>query len=108
MTVMEPTLPAIGKHSSEKDVTNNSEPLNKTPDNQATLRCCVESALKNYFTQLDGQPVTDLYNLVLAEIEAPLMESVLKHTRGNQTQASIMLGLNRGTLRKKLKTYGLN
>ncbi|HFB66854.1 MAG TPA: DNA-binding transcriptional regulator Fis [Aeromonadales bacterium] len=105
---MEPTLPAIGKHSSEKDVTNNSEPLNKTPDNQATLRCCVESALKNYFTQLDGQPVTDLYNLVLAEIEAPLMESVLKHTRGNQTQASIMLGLNRGTLRKKLKTYGLN
>lgn len=108
MTVMEPTLSEFSKPLTDKDVTNSSESLNKTPANQATLRCCVESALENYFTQLDGQPVTDLYNLVLAEIEAPLMESVLKHTRGNQTQASIMLGLNRGTLRKKLKTYGLN
>lgn len=75
---------------------------------QPTLRSCVENALSNYFSQLEGQPVTDLYNLVLAEIEAPLVESVLNYTKGNQTQASIMLGLNRGTLRKKIKMYGLN
>ncbi len=72
-----------------------------------TLRYSVESALKDYFIQLEGQQVTDLYNLVLAEVEAPLLEAVMSHTRGNQTQASILLGLNRGTLRKKLKTYGL-
>jgi len=75
---------------------------------QPTLRSCVENALTNYFSQLEGQQVTNLYNLVLAEIEAPLLESVLRFTKGNQTQASVMLGLNRGTLRKKLKMYGLN
>lgn len=75
---------------------------------QPTLRNCVESSLRNYFQQLDGLPVTGLYELVLAEIESPLMEAVMDYTRGNQTQASKLLGLNRGTLRKKLKTYGLN
>lgn len=73
-----------------------------------TLRESVEIAMKNYFSQLEEQQPVDLYNLVLAEIEAPLMESVMKFTRGNQTKASEVLGLNRGTLRKKLKTYGLN
>ena len=42
-----------------------------------------------------------------AEVEAPLLEEVMAYTRNNQTKASIMLGLNRGTLRKKLKQYGL-
>lgn len=72
-----------------------------------TLRDSVEKALQNYFDHLDGQPVTDVYNMVLSEIEAPLLESVMRYTRDNQTKASIILGLNRGTLRKKLKQYGL-
>ena len=72
-----------------------------------TLRDSVEIALKNYFAQLDGAPVTDVYQLVLSEVEAPLLEQVMKYTRNNQTKASTLLGLNRGTLRKKLKHYGL-
>lgn len=72
-----------------------------------TLRDSVEHALKNYFEQLDGAPVKDVYQLVLSEVEAPLLEQVMKYTRNNQTKASVMLGLNRGTLRKKLKQYGL-
>jgi Fis family transcriptional regulator len=72
-----------------------------------TLRDSVSIALKNYFQHLDGQPVTDVYNLVLSEVEAPLLEEVLRHTRNNQTKAAVLLGLNRGTLRKKLKQYGL-
>lgn len=72
-----------------------------------TLRDEVEKALHNYFAQLDGAPVTDVYQLVLSEVEAPLLEQVLKYTRNNQTKASTLLGLNRGTLRKKLKQYGL-
>lgn len=72
-----------------------------------TLRDNVEKALQNYFSHLDGQPVSDLYQLVLAEVEAPLLESVMSYTKDNQTKASAILGLNRGTLRKKLKQYGM-
>lgn len=72
-----------------------------------TIRDNVYKALRNYFAHLDGQPVTDVYGMVLSEVEAPLLETVMEYTRGNQTKASILLGLNRGTLRKKLKTYGL-
>ncbi|ROS01530.1 DNA-binding protein Fis [Sinobacterium caligoides] len=72
-----------------------------------TLRDSVETALNNYFAHLDGQPVTQVYDMVLAEVEAPLLERVMKYTRNNQTKASVILGLNRGTLRKKLKQYDL-
>lgn len=74
---------------------------------QQTLRDNVERALRNYFAHLDGQEVTDVYQMVLSEVEAPLLETVMEYTRGNQTKASVLLGLNRGTLRKKLKQYGL-
>ena len=72
-----------------------------------SLRQNVEVAVGNYFDQLDGQMVTDVYDMVLQEIEAPLLEAALKYTRNNQTLASSVLGLNRGTLRKKLKRYGM-
>lgn len=72
-----------------------------------TLRDSVEKALQNYFDQLDGQLVENIYDMVLSEVEAPLLETVMKYTRDNQTKASVVLGLNRGTLRKKLKQYGM-
>ncbi|MEE8058602.1 MAG: DNA-binding transcriptional regulator Fis [Pseudomonadales bacterium] len=82
--------------------------LSNAPVAQAqTLRDSVSTALNNYFAHLDGQEVTDVYAMVLSEVEAPLLEEVMKYTRRNQTKASILLGLNRGTLRKKLKQYGL-
>lgn len=71
------------------------------------LRVCVRNALANYFRQLDGHPTTGLHQFVLAEVEAPLLEAVLEHTGGNQSRASEILGINRGTLRKKLKDYDL-
>jgi Fis family transcriptional regulator, factor for inversion stimulation protein len=74
---------------------------------QQSLRGCVEQAMENYFKHLDGQPVSDVYEMVMAEVEAPMLEIVLKYTRHNQTRAAHVLGLNRGTLRKKLKQYGL-
>lgn len=85
------------------------EPLTTAAGNgqTVTLRDSVEHALENYFSQLDGAPVTDVYQLVLNEVEAPLLEKVMEYTGDNQTRASAMLGLNRGTLRKKLKQYGL-
>lgn len=82
--------------------------LTHAPVSQAqTLRDSVAIALNNYFQHLDGQPVTDVYQMVLSEVEAPLLEEVMKYTRNNQTKASVLLGLNRGTLRKKMKQYGL-
>ena len=71
------------------------------------LRESVAIAVNNYFAHLDGQAVTEVYDMVLQEIEPPLLEAVLKYTRNNQTRASLVLGLNRGTLRKKLKRYGM-
>ena len=71
------------------------------------LRDSVKQALKNYLSQLDGQDVNDLYELVLAEVEHPTLDTVMQYTRGNQTRAATMLGINRGTLRKKLKKYGM-
>lgn len=80
--------------------------LNNDTQNQS-LRACVQTTMENYFRHLDGQMVTDVYDMLLAEIEAPMLEVVMKHTRQNQTKASEILGLNRGTLRKKLKRYSL-
>ncbi len=83
----------------------NSEPAPQ-PQPQ-TLRDSVSAALNSYFANLDGQEATDVYQMVLSEVEAPLLEEVMKYTRNNQTRASQLLGLNRGTLRKKLKQYNL-
>ena len=72
-----------------------------------TLRSEVEKALRRYFDHIEEEPVTDLHRMVISEVEIPLFEAVLKHTGNNQSKASVMLGLNRGTLRTKLKSYGL-
>lgn len=71
------------------------------------LHEAVDVAMRRYFTHLDGESVTDLYAMVLAEVEAPLLAAVMEYVAGNQTRAATMLGLNRGTLRKKLKQYEL-
>lgn len=71
------------------------------------LRDSVKQALRNYLSQLNGQDVNDLYELVLSEVEHPMLDMVMQYTRGNQTRAANMLGINRGTLRKKLKKYGM-
>src|SRR5690554_6255483 len=67
----------------------------------------VHTAMRRYFTHLDGSTVTDLYAMVLTEVEAQILASVLEYTQGNQTRAAEILGLNRGTLRKKLKQHDL-
>lgn len=72
-----------------------------------SLRDSVELAVSNYFQHLEGQDSTDVYEMVMSEVETPLLEVVMKYTRHNQTKAAQVLGLNRGTLRKKLKQYGL-
>ena len=86
-----------------------------TPRNGATtvrvknrpLRDYTEEALQKYFGDLNGHRPGDLYELVLGEIEEPLFKTVLDYTKGNQSVAAEILGINRATLRKKLRHYQL-
>jgi Fis family transcriptional regulator len=71
------------------------------------LRQCVQQALENYFRHLDGHAPHDLYSLVINEVEPPLLEATLRYADGNQSRAAELLGMNRGTLRKKLRHYGI-
>lgn len=75
--------------------------------NSKTLRKHTEDALVEYFSTLNGDRPGDLYDLVLGEVEEPLFKAVMDYTQGNQSQAAGILGINRGTLRKKLKTYSI-
>ena len=98
--------PAIDRDESRTESTPQLKEVSQTRGQ--SLRESVAIAMEEYFHELDGQPAADIYQMVLAEVEAPLLESVMRHVKGNQTKASIMLGLNRGTLRKKLKQYRIN
>jgi Fis family transcriptional regulator len=74
---------------------------------QPALRECVARAVRRYLADLDDHDVVDLYDVVLREIEAPLFAEVMRHCEGNQTRAAAALGINRATLRKKLRQYKL-
>ena len=65
----------------------------------------IDLALEQYFHDLDGEAPGALYDMVLARVEKPLLEVVLDYAGGNQTRAADLLGLNRNTLRKKMKMY---
>lgn len=67
----------------------------------------VTETLEQYFNDLDGQDTTDLYEMVLQQVEKPLLEFVLQHTQQNQSQSAQILGINRNTLRKKMLKYQL-
>jgi len=71
------------------------------------ISACVRGALEAYFKDLDGQPPHAVYDMLLACVEKPMLEYVLNHANGNQSKAADILGLNRNTLRKKLKQYNL-
>ena len=74
-------------------------------DRQEPLREAVRDALAHYFDQLDGTAPNDLHQLVMQQVERPLLEVVMEHTGGNQSKAATLLGISRSTLRKKLAMY---
>lgn len=74
----------------------------------AQLYNAVKHSIRRYLYELDGTQPHDMYDLVLKQVEQPLLEAILEHTKGNQSKAAEYLGLNRGTLRKKLRTYNLH
>ena len=71
------------------------------------LQKTVKQVVSTYLEGLQGRTVINIYDMVLNEIEPPLLETVMRYSNGNQTKASIALGISSGTLRKKLKEYNL-
>jgi Fis family transcriptional regulator len=79
----------------------------RASNSKKPLRKHTEDAIQQYFASLNGDRPAELYDLVIGEVERPLFEAVMNYTRGNQSQAAAILGINRGTLRKKLITYSI-
>ena len=71
------------------------------------LADCVKRSLERYFKDMDGEKPTSIYEMVLKNVEKPMIEMVLGQAKGNQTLAAQMLGINRNTLRKKITEYRL-
>ena len=109
MTRAEPLPTPINTQTSPGASAESTAALATAPASvpQGSLRDAVTVAVRHYLDGLDGQLSTDVYQMVLAQIEEPLLTEIMAYTRNNQTKASRMLGLNRGTLRKKLKQYNL-
>lgn len=75
-----------------------------------SVRCLsdnVREAMEKYFDDLEGHEPQDLYDLFLTQVEKPLFEKVMHHTGGNVSRAAQLLGLNRATLRNRLKKYDI-
>ncbi len=79
-----------------------------TRDRKGPIASCVKSSMERYFHDLNGTKVSDVYEMVLHEVERPLLEIVMKHAKSNQCKAAEILGINRNTLRKKLKLHKLD
>ena len=79
----------------------------KKPSGPPPLRDSASEAIGHFLETLDGEPCSEFYNMVLHQVEEPLLKAVLDYTQYNQSHAAAMLGLNRGTLRKKLRQHGL-
>lgn len=95
------------KSSRKKSAKKHSTKTAKVGVKNKTLSALTGEALDGYFRKLNGHKPGDLYQLVLGEVEKPLFKAVLEFTNGNQSEAAEILGINRGTLRKKLRTYNL-
>ncbi len=68
---------------------------------------CVRRNLDRYFLDLDGEKPCAIYDMVLAQVERPMLEVVMREANGNQTVAAGLLGINRNTLRRKLQEHQL-
>lgn len=91
---------------SKNDISTTTIEISLPQPESTILRNTVRESLRQYFVQLENTPPANLYELVLEEIEVPLLEAVLKHVKQNQSKAARLLAMSRGTLRKKIQ-YGL-
>lgn len=77
--------------------------MNAIKENE--IASCIRKAIGSYLNDLDGEKPGNLYSMVIQSVEKPLIEIAIQHTKGNQTQAAELLGINRNTLRQKMKQF---
>lgn len=103
-------MQAIGLY----DLINNKEVKMNVIDTQVTaqttkqeqgLQDLVYSLVTRFLAENKTKSIDDLYDMILSEVEPPLLQAVMEKRRGNQLQAAKMLGISRGTIRKKLQRY---
>jgi Fis family transcriptional regulator len=73
--------------------------------NENEIARCVRNAVEEYFNDLDGEKPHAIHEMVMRSVEKPLIEMLMKQAGGNQTRAAELLGVNRNTLRNKIKQY---
>ena len=95
-------------HIADNEVITTMTPETKPASTLQSLSDRVRESLQQYFAQLDGHTPANLYSMVISEVEKPLIQMVLKLTNGNQSKAALILGISRGTLRKKMAIYELS
>lgn len=78
-----------------------------TDQTVVSLRENVTEVMRHYFASLKGEEPRHVHDFFLDEIEEPLIAAVMKFTQGNQSETARILGLSRGTLRTKLKKFGI-
>jgi Fis family transcriptional regulator len=76
-------------------------------DNPIPLRQNVQLAIRRYLEDMGQSRPDSLYRVLMAEVEPPLIEEVLRYTNGNQSQTAKILGMTRNTLRSKLIRYDI-
>jgi Fis family transcriptional regulator len=101
------TAMASNKKASRKKTKRVAHHVPHVATRNKLLSSLTDECLNSYFENLNGHKPGDLYQLVIGEVEKPLFRAVLTYTKGNQSEAAEILGINRGTLRKKLKDYKL-
>ena len=74
-------------------------------EQSSSLSSSVVQSVQNYFSELKGADPVDLYELLLEEVEMPLLRAVMEHCKYNQSRSALLLGMSRGTLRTKLRRY---
>ncbi|MFK5983850.1 MAG: helix-turn-helix domain-containing protein [Pseudomonadota bacterium] len=79
-----------------------------TDNDNERINQCISNVLNHYFKDMENHFNGDLYNLVIEEVERPLVQKVMGYTNNNQSNAASILGMSRGTLRKKIKQYNID
>ena len=86
------------------NIIETQSPTQSTKQEQG-LQDLVYSLVTSFLAENKAKSIDDLYDMILSEVEPPLLQAVMEKRRGNQLQAAKMLGISRGTIRKKLHRY---
>lgn len=74
----------------------------------SSLSKTIKNETLTYISKMNGQGVSNLHSLFITEVEKSLISAVLSHLGGNVTKTASYLGINRGTLIKRIKDYGIS